>query len=104
MPACRISLSLSLFAPLVSPPPPPRMTCPARKDEADWLVELTGDAGTAYRTDIETGGARGLVKAPVTADEFHARWRESEGGKAVDQARTGTFYSVEDIQKKLLRS
>ncbi|CAM9749661.1 unnamed protein product, partial [Ectocarpus fasciculatus] len=65
------------------------MTCPARKDEADWLVELTGEAGTEYRTDIEAGagGSGGLVRAPVTAEEFHARWRESEGGKAIDQAR-----------------
>ncbi|CAM9975163.1 unnamed protein product [Scytosiphon promiscuus] len=59
------------------------ITCPARKDEADWLVELTGESGNAYRTDIETGGARGLVKAPVTAEEFRTRWRESEGGKAI---------------------
>ncbi|CAN0245089.1 unnamed protein product, partial [Scytosiphon promiscuus] len=29
------------------------ITCPARKDEADWLVELTGDPGKAYRNDIE---------------------------------------------------
>lgn len=82
------------------PPPPPRMSCPARKDEADWLVELTGEAGNAYRTDIEAGGARGLVKAPVTADEFHARWRESEAGKAVDQARIGTLFSVDKSSRK----
>ncbi|CBN79954.1 pleiotropic drug resistance transporter [Ectocarpus siliculosus] len=59
------------------------MTCPPRKDEADWLVELTGEAGNEYRTDIETAG--GLARAPVTSAEFHARWRESEGGKAIDQ-------------------
>ncbi|CAM9790102.1 unnamed protein product, partial [Ectocarpus sp. 12 AP-2014] len=61
------------------------ITCPSRKDEADWLVELTGEAGHVYRTGIETGG--GLARAPVTAEEFHARWRASEGGKAIDQAR-----------------
>eukprot|EP00752_Nemacystus_decipiens_P004290 g3919.t1 len=61
------------------------MSCPARKDEADWLVELTGDVGNDYRTDIEAGGGKGLIKAPVTAQEFHARWRESEKGKAIDQ-------------------
>lgn len=63
------------------------MSCPARKDEADWLVELTGDVGNDYRTDVEAAGDRGLVKAPVTAQQFHARWRESEKGKAIDQAR-----------------
>lgn len=81
------------FGPFFFPPPHAiylshrRMTLPARKDEADWLVELTGDVGNDYRTDIEAGGGKGLVKAPVTAGEFHARWRESEIGKAVDQAR-----------------
>ncbi|CAM9674100.1 unnamed protein product, partial [Scytosiphon promiscuus] len=65
------------------------ITCPARKDEADWLVELTGDPGKAYRTDIEAGDGEGLVKAPVTAEEFHARWRDSEGGKAVAQELAG---------------
>lgn len=55
------------------------MTCPARKDEADWLVELTGEAGNAYRS-ADAG-------CPVTAEEFQARWRESEGGKAVREAR-----------------
>lgn len=64
-----------------------RMSYPARKDEADWLVELTGDVGNDYRTDIEAGGDKGLMKAPVTAQEFHARWRESEAGKAIDQVR-----------------
>ena len=65
------------------------MSLPARKDEADWLVELTGDVGNDYRTDVEAGGGKGLIKAPVTAQEFHSRWRESEKGKAVDQAREG---------------
>ncbi|CAM9128278.1 unnamed protein product [Scytosiphon promiscuus] len=59
--------------------------CPARKDEADWLVELTGDAGSTSRADVETGDASGRVRAPVTAEEFHARWRASEGGKAIEQ-------------------
>lgn len=63
-----------------------RMTCPARKDEADWLVELTGQAGNTYRADIESAGGS-ILRAPVTATEFHSRWRESEGGKAIDQAR-----------------
>ncbi|CAN0241889.1 unnamed protein product, partial [Ectocarpus sp. 13 AM-2016] len=54
------------------------ITCPPRKDEADWLAELTGEAGNVYRTGIETGG--GLAQAPVTAEEFHTRWRASEGG------------------------
>lgn len=64
-----------------------RMTCPARKDEADWLAELMGDVGNAFRTDIEVGGDNGLAKAPVTAQDFHVRWRQSEGGKTIDQAR-----------------
>eukprot|EP00903_Cladosiphon_okamuranus_P018818 g17309.t1 len=61
------------------------MSLPARKDEADWLVELTGDVGNDYRTDVEAGGGRGLIKAPVTAQDFHTRWRESKEGKAIDQ-------------------
>lgn len=52
------------------------MTCPPRKDEADWLVELTGQAG----------GEVGDFRSPVTATEFQARWRESEAGNAVVQA------------------
>ena len=63
------------------------MTCPARKDEADWLAELMGDVGNAFRTDIEVGGDNGLAKAPVTAQDFHVSWRQSEGGKTIDQAR-----------------
>ena len=61
------------------------MTCPARKDEADWLVELTGEAGSPYRS-IEGGG-------PVTAAEFQARWRESDGGRAVREARQRPYLS-----------
>ncbi|CAN0338486.1 unnamed protein product, partial [Hapterophycus canaliculatus] len=55
------------------------ITCPARKDEADWLVELTtGKAGEAYRNDMETGSRRSLFKIPSTAEEFRTRWRASE--------------------------
>ena len=74
----------TLDVPVLSKYPPSllrRMTCPARKDEADWLVELTGEAGSPYRS-IEAG-------PPVTAAEFQARWRESDGGKAVHEARHG---------------
>lgn len=63
-----------------------RLTCPPRKDEADWLVEITGESGKAYHSDVEKGGV-GVAKVPVTAEEFHSRWRESEMGKALEQAR-----------------
>lgn len=60
-----------------------RITCPARKDTADWLVELTGEAGASYRSaDVETG-----EPSPVTPKEFSAKWRASAAGKAIDQAR-----------------
>ncbi|CBJ30624.1 conserved unknown protein [Ectocarpus siliculosus] len=58
------------------------ITCPARKDTADWLVELTGEAGASYRSaDVETG-----EPSPVTPKEFSAKWRASAAGKAIDQA------------------
>lgn len=63
-----------------------RLTCPPRKDEADWLVELTGEAGSAYRASPSELEDLGLAKVPVTAEEFHSKWRESAGGKAIDQA------------------
>ena len=64
-----------------------RLTCPPRKDEADWLVELTGSAGEPYRADPAERMALGLAKAPVTAEEFHAAWLQSDGGKAIEKAR-----------------
>ncbi|CAM9164398.1 unnamed protein product [Ectocarpus sp. 13 AM-2016] len=58
------------------------ITCPARKDTADWLVELTGEAGASYRSvDIETEKL-----SPVTPEEFSAKWRASAAGKAMDKA------------------
>lgn len=61
------------------------MTCPSRKDEADWLVELTGEAGSAYRADPSDWAELGINNVPTSAQEFHAKWRQSDGGKAVDQ-------------------
>lgn len=73
--------------PLVCRTPfPVRLSCPPRKDEADWLVELTGPTGDAYRASPAELAERGLPSPPVTAEEFHARWRESEMGKALDGA------------------
>lgn len=63
------------------------MTCPPRKDEADWLVELTGEAGRAYRADPLQWLDLGLGKVPESAKEFHTKWRESEISRALDQAR-----------------
>lgn len=68
-------------------PSPIRMTCPARKDEADWLVELTGESGRAYRANPAEIVDLGLGKVPETAEDFHAKWRESDIAKAIDQAR-----------------
>lgn len=61
------------------------ITCPPRKDEADWLVELTGEAGNAYRADPSEREDLGLFKAPVSAKEFNQKWIKSEGGKAIAQ-------------------
>lgn len=49
-------------------------------------MELTGLAGDAYRASPAELAERGLPSPPVTAEEFHARWRESEMGKALDEA------------------
>lgn len=65
-----------------------RLTCPPRKDEADWLVELTGSAGEAYRADPAERMALGLGKVPVTAEEFHAKWLQSDGGKTIEKVGT----------------
>ncbi|CAM9251648.1 unnamed protein product, partial [Laminaria digitata] len=65
------------------------LTCPPRKDEADWLVELTGSAGEVYRADPAERMALGLGKVPVTAEEFHAKWLQSDGGKAVEKELAG---------------
>ena len=69
-----------------------RLSCPPRKDEADWLVELTGTAGESYRADPAERMALGLGKVPVTAEEFHAKWLESDGGKAIEKARFTFFF------------
>lgn len=29
--------------------------------------------------------ALGLAKVPVTAEEFHAKWLQSDGGKAIEK-------------------
>ncbi|CAM9857500.1 unnamed protein product, partial [Sphacelaria rigidula] len=63
--------------------------CPPRKDEADWLVELTGEAGKAYRPNPAEMADLGLGKVPETAEDFNAKWRESEAGKAIEQASEG---------------
>lgn len=68
-----------------------RLTCPPRKDEADWLVELTGSAGEPYRADPAERMALGLAKVPVTAEEFHAKWLQSDWGKAIEKARFRCF-------------
>eukprot|EP00904_Undaria_pinnatifida_P014208 jgi/Undpi1/9918/HiC_scaffold_28.g12372.m1 len=65
------------------------LSCPPRKDEADWLVELTGTAGESYRADPAERMALGLGKVPVTAEEFHAKWLESDGGKAIEKELAG---------------
>lgn len=62
-----------------------RLSCPPRKDAADWLVELTGTAGASYRADPAERMALGLGKVPVTAEEFHAKWLESDGGKFIEK-------------------
>lgn len=64
-----------------------RLFCPPLKDEADWLVELAGKQAPVKRVvDIEAGGGGGGGNAPpVTAEEFHSRWRDSAGGKAVQE-------------------
>ncbi|CAM9737972.1 unnamed protein product [Ascophyllum nodosum] len=61
------------------------LTCPPRKDEADWLVGLTGTAGDAFRANPAELAERGLPPAPVNAEEFHARWRDSAGGEALEK-------------------
>ena len=68
-----------------------RLTCPPRKDEADWLVELKGNAGEAYRANLSERMALGLAKVPVTAEKFHAKWLQSDGGKAIEKARSNPF-------------
>ena len=35
--------------------------------------------------------ALGLPKVPVTAEEFHARWLQSDGGKTLEKARLSFF-------------
>lgn len=70
------------------------MVCPARKDEADWLVELTGKSGRAYRVNPAEIVDLGLGTVPETAEEFHAKWRESDMAKAIDQARLPKAYNI----------
>ncbi|CAM9133895.1 unnamed protein product [Choristocarpus tenellus] len=47
------------------------------KDEADWLVELTGEIGRAYRMDPAELMDRGLGPPPETPQEFSAKWQET---------------------------
>ena len=62
----------------------PRLFCPPFKDEADWLVELAGkQASIKPVVDVEAGGSGNAP--PSTSEEFHSRWRESVGGKAVQE-------------------
>lgn len=64
-----------------------RLKCPPRKDEADWLVEIAGEANKMYRMDPLELASLGIGKVPESPEEFHERWRASEGGKLVEQVR-----------------
>lgn len=74
-------------------------------------MELTGEAGKAYRPSPAEMVDLGLGKVPETAEEFNAKWRESEGGKAIEQASEGyriflssfTVSCFSTKQKKLVR-
>lgn len=83
-----------------------RLRCPPRKDEADWLVELTGDSGKPYRIDPAEREDMGIGKVPVTAKEFHERWLASEGARALNQASLSTHADVcsSDIKCRLCTS
>lgn len=49
-------------------------------------MELTGEAGNAFRASPSELEDLGLAKIPVTAEEFNGKWRDSPEGKAIDQA------------------
>ncbi|KAG5191975.1 ABC-2 type transporter-domain-containing protein [Tribonema minus] len=54
--------------------------CPPRKDEADFVVEVTAENGTLYADQTEAGRV-----LPRTAQDFEDTWRASDGYKALMQ-------------------
>eukprot|EP00611_Tribonema_gayanum_P003869 TRINITY_DN130_c1_g1_i1.p1 TRINITY_DN130_c1_g1~~TRINITY_DN130_c1_g1_i1.p1 ORF type:complete len:1263 (+),score=431.44 TRINITY_DN130_c1_g1_i1:191-3979(+) len=61
--------------------------CPQRKDEADFVVEVTTDQGADYMVKglEEEGKGMGSGMLPRTPREFEEVWRASEGFKELQQ-------------------
>ncbi|KAG5183352.1 ABC-2 type transporter-domain-containing protein [Tribonema minus] len=61
--------------------------CPQRKDEADFVVEVTTDQGADYLVKglEEEGKGMGSGMLPRTPREFEEVWRASEGFKELQQ-------------------